>query len=72
MSVQRFSLYFLAVMACAVVAFPYWAPARSDAPAPAPAAAWPAAPASARTSARKVAPSLRRRSLEPPHLVASN
>jgi hypothetical protein len=72
MSVQRFSLYFLSVMACAVVAFPHWAPARSEAPAPAPVATWSAAREAACRGVLKGAPSLRRKVLEPPRLVASN
>ena len=69
MSVQRFSLYFLAVMACAVVAFPRLAPARSAAAAPDSVAA------ARRATGRRVAPRhlflLRHRAFEPPRLVAS-
>ena len=71
MSFPRFTLYFVSLMACAVVAFPHWAPARSAA-SPPDSVPGRAARATARPPAPKATPSARRKALEPLRLVASN
>ena len=67
MSLQRFSLYFVAIMACAVVAFPHWAPAGSAESVPL--CSGEASRVHGHTSALRASP--RRRASEPPRLVAS-
>ena len=69
MSLQRFSLYFVAIMACAVVAFPHWVPAElismASAPLPYPGEAGRAHghPSALRASPRRRA--VRRRASSP-------